>query len=97
MQRRKQSKKSDKSLYGIPLCEVEADFEIDPAAFREVAVYSDIRTRVVCSCWRIRSESVISCTLVYERDFIDVRRTVRHVKNQVIPEIVRLISILQCI
>ena len=48
---------------------VEADFEIDPAAFRAVAVYSDIRTTAEFSCGISEVNQVISkCTLVYERE-----------------------------
>mgnify|MGYP000568058100 CR=1 FL=1 len=58
-----------KTYMGFRYVKVEADFEIDPAAFRAVAVYSDIRTTAEFFLWRIRSESVISkCTLVYERE-----------------------------
>lgn len=35
---------------GFRYVKVEADFEIDPAAFRAVAVYSDIRTTAEFSC-----------------------------------------------
>ncbi|MFR8351872.1 MAG: family 78 glycoside hydrolase catalytic domain [Blautia obeum] len=55
-----------KTYMGFRYVKVEADFEIDPAAFRAVAVYSDIRTTAEFSV-AYRSESVISkCTLVYE-------------------------------
>ena len=39
-----------KTYMGFRYVKVEADFEIDPAAFRAVAVYSDIRTTAEFSC-----------------------------------------------
>lgn len=83
---------------GFRYVKVEADFEIDPAAFRAVAVYSDIRTTAEFSCGISEVNQLFQNALwSMKGNFIDVPTDCPTRENQVIPEIVRLISILQCI
>lgn len=87
-----------KTYMGFRYVKVEADFEIDPAAFRAVAVYSDIRTTAEFSCGISEVNQLFQNALwSMKGNFIDVPTDCPTRENQVIPEIVRLISILQCI